>query len=164
MGSFSGQLNAHAWRWSGEPMYMSALYEAAPAMKTLLAIWQRDIMRTNVSQIRQVGSNCENSRSVKRTWRFLDPAEYVFKLFHISRIILLTQAAQKRSLIRELFAGIRMDVFPDESFPSGKFFKRLPKENNPSFDKIFVLQYYWIRGHDNKIARFKHYHMWNINV
>ena len=56
-----------------------------------------------------------------------------------------------------------MDLFGNESFPSGQnYFDHPFQENDSAHDNVFVVHNNFIRGHDAKVERFKEYHLWNV--
>lgn len=58
-----------------------------------------------------------------------------------------------------------MGVFPEESFPSGKFFFSQPyEEDYPHvyYPDIMIVHNNYIKGHDTKLKRFQGYHLWDV--
>eukprot|EP00903_Cladosiphon_okamuranus_P005636 g5602.t1 len=62
-------------------------------------------------------------------------------------------------------AGMRLDYFPEEWFPSGKHFFENPYEENYArihYEHIMIVHDNYIKGHDSKRGRFEEYHLWDI--
>lgn len=62
-------------------------------------------------------------------------------------------------------AGMRMEHFPKEAIPSGKFFFDREYEENYAhvfYEDIVVVHDNYIKGHDRKVGRFKEYHLWSV--
>lgn len=62
--------------------------------------------------------------------------------------------------------GLRTDVFPEKLFPAGEVFFYLPWEENYTqkyFPDIFIVHNNFMKGHDNKVARFKAYQFWGVD-
>lgn len=60
---------------------------------------------------------------------------------------------------------MRMDVFPMESFPSGKYFFSHPYEENYArifYPDIMIVHNNYIKGHDTKLNRFETYNLWDV--
>lgn len=60
---------------------------------------------------------------------------------------------------------MRLDYFPAESFPSGKFFFENPYEENYArirYENILIVHDNYIKGHTNKRLRFEEYHLWDV--
>lgn len=57
-------------------------------------------------------------------------------------------------------AGMRMEIFPEEYFPSGKFFLNRTYEENyvqTYYEDILIVHSNYIKGHDRKRSRFIDY-------
>lgn len=60
---------------------------------------------------------------------------------------------------------MRLDYFPSESFPSGKFFFENPYEENYArihYENIMIVHDNYLKGHDRKRTRFEEYHLWDV--
>lgn len=60
---------------------------------------------------------------------------------------------------------MRLDYFPAESFPSGKYFFENPYEENYArihYEDILIVHDNYIKGHDKKRRRFEEYHLWDV--
>lgn len=61
---------------------------------------------------------------------------------------------------------MRMEIFPEESFPSGKiFFNQSYEENyaHKHFEDILIVHNNYIKGHGKKRFRFIQYHLWDVD-
>ncbi|CAM9141525.1 unnamed protein product [Scytosiphon promiscuus] len=68
-------------------------------------------------------------------------------------------------LHEQLQAGMKLEYFPVESFPSGKFFFDYPYEENYArihYEKILIVHDNYIKGHERKRQRFEAYHLWDV--
>lgn len=84
---------------------------------------------------------------------------------NIATLFRLAQAPFKDPLFQQLEAGMRMDVFPNESFPSGReFFAHSYEEDYAHiyFPDIMIVHNNFVRGHDKKLRRFQDYHLWDV--
>lgn len=84
---------------------------------------------------------------------------------HIVDLFRLDQAAFRKPLHQQLKAGMRMDVFPSESFPAGReFFAHSYEEDYAriNFPEIMIVHNNFLKGHDMKLGRFQEYHLWDV--
>ncbi|CAN0301406.1 unnamed protein product, partial [Ascophyllum nodosum] len=73
------------------------------------------------------------------------------------------QATFVHPVVLELFQGMKMDIFSNESFPPGRrYFDHPFQENDPAHDNVFVVHNNNIKGHDEKVKRFKEYNLWDL--
>lgn len=77
-----------------------------------------------------------------------------------------SQLAFRPALVHQQDAGMRLAIIPHDVFPAGRDFFDHPYVHGYTrtyHPETLIVHNNWIKGHKDKLKRFKEYHLWGVN-